>query len=114
MMGTTPEQAAEAMLAAGADALGANCGTSLTIADFAEIARRYRAVAPDAVIMVEPNAGQPELIGDEVVYSADPAEMAATIGVLVDAGVDIIGGCCGTTPDHIRAFAHALGRISAG
>jgi 5-methyltetrahydrofolate--homocysteine methyltransferase len=113
MMGTTPEQAAEAMLAAGADALGANCGTSLTIADFAEIARRYRAVAPDAVIMVEPNAGQPELIGDDVVYSAGPAEMAATIGVLVDAGVDIIGGCCGTTPDHISAFAHALGR-SAG
>jgi 5-methyltetrahydrofolate--homocysteine methyltransferase len=110
MMGTTPEQAAEAMLLAGADALGANCGTSLAVADFAEIARRYRAVATDAVVMVEPNAGQPVLVDDQVVYNAPPAEMAATLHVLVDAGINIIGGCCGTTPDHISAFAEALGR----
>jgi 5-methyltetrahydrofolate--homocysteine methyltransferase len=110
MMGTTPEQAAEAMLAAGADALGANCGTSLTLEHFAEIVRRYRAVASGAVVMIEPNAGQPELVGDQVVYRASPAEMAGAIGLLVDAGVNIIGGCCGTTPEHIRAFAHALAR----
>jgi 5-methyltetrahydrofolate--homocysteine methyltransferase len=110
MMGTTPEQAAEAMLEAGADALGANCGTALTLEHFAEIARRYRAVASDIVVLVEPNAGQPELVGDEVVYRESPDEMAASIPLLVDAGVNIIGGCCGTTPAHIQAFARKLGR----
>lgn len=110
MMGTTPEQAAEAMLSAGADALGANCGTGLGLGDFADIARRYRDVASDAIVMVEPNAGQPELVDDDVVYNDPPDTMAAMIPVLVDAGVNIIGGCCGTTPDHIRAFASVLGR----
>ena len=110
MMGTTPEQAAEAMLTAGADALAANCGTGLTLADFAEIARRYRDVAGDVAVMVQANAGQPELVGDEVVYREDPEMMAAAVPILVDAGVNILGGCCGTTPEHIRAFARALGR----
>lgn len=110
MMGTTPEQAAEAMLAAGADALGANCGTGLTIADFAEIARRYRTVAGDVTIMVEPNAGQPELVGEDVLYRQAPTDMAAAIPLLVDAGVSIIGGCCGTTPEYIRAFSNVLER----
>lgn len=110
MMGATPEQAAETMLAAGADAIGANCGTGLEPADFAEIARRYRTVAPDAVVMVEPNAGRPELVGDVVVYRAGPESLAAALPRLLDAGVSIIGGCCGTTPEHIRALAEALGR----
>ena len=107
MMGTTPEQAAEAMLAAGADALAANCGTGLQASDFADIARRYHAVAPDVIVMVEPNAGQPELDGDQVVYREPPAVLAGAVPLLVDAGVRIIGGCCGTTPDHIRAVALA-------
>jgi 5-methyltetrahydrofolate--homocysteine methyltransferase len=107
MMGTTPEQAAAAMLAAGADALGANCGTGLQVADFADIARRYLAVAPGIVVMVEPNAGQPELDGDQVVYREPPAVLAGAVPMLIDAGVRVIGGCCGTTPEHIRALARA-------
>jgi 5-methyltetrahydrofolate--homocysteine methyltransferase len=108
MMGATPEQAAEAMLAAGADALGANCGTALSLADFADIVRRYRLVSSDVVVIVEPNAGQPELVGEDVVYLESPEAMAAGVPLLVAAGVNIIGGCCGTTPDHIRAFRRGL------
>jgi 5-methyltetrahydrofolate--homocysteine methyltransferase len=107
MMGTTPEQAAEAMVAAGADALGANCGTGLRAADFADIARRYLDAAPNTIVMVEPNAGQPELDGDQVVYREPPAVLAGAVPMLVDAGVRVIGGCCGTTPEHIRALARA-------
>jgi 5-methyltetrahydrofolate--homocysteine methyltransferase len=114
MMGTTPEQAAEAMLVAGADALGANCGTALKLSDFADIARRYRLVATDIVVMVEPNAGQPELVGEEIIYLESPEAMAAAIPRLVDAGVNIIGGCCGTTPEHIRAFRYELTKTERG
>lgn len=105
MMGTSPETAAEAMLAAGADVLGANCGTRLTMADFVEIIHTYRMVAPDTVVMVEPNAGQPELAGSEIVYREAPEAMAAGLPQLVEAGAAIIGGCCGTTREHIRALA---------
>lgn len=110
MMGTTPQEAARALLEAGAHALGANCGTRLGMAEYAEIVRRYRQIAPDHVVMVQANAGQPELVGSDVVYGETPEAMAAGIAPLAAAGASIIGGCCGTTPDHIAAFARALGR----
>lgn len=109
MMGIAPETAARAALTAGADAIGANCGTGLSVADYAEIARRYRTVAPDALVVVRPNAGRPALVGGTVLYDADPDAMAAGVPALVAAGASVIGGCCGVGPDHIRAFARALG-----
>ena len=78
--------------------------------DYAEIASRFRS-AVDVPVVVRPNAGSPVLVGERVVYSQPPAEMAAEVVLLAGAGANIIGGCCGTTPEHIRAFAAALDRV---
>lgn len=110
MMGVAPEAAAEAALAAGADALGANCGTALGLDGYADVLRRYRSVATDPVLLCRPNAGTPRVVGGEVVYDLGPEEMAAQVGRLVDAGARVIGGCCGTTPAHIAAVRRTLGR----
>lgn len=109
MMGVTPERCAEAMLAAGADILGTNCGTGPD--HMIEIVRRLRAAAPGAWIMAMPNAGMPELEGGATVFRETPAQMAAKAPRLVEAGARLIGGCCGTTPAHIAAMRRAvLGR----
>jgi 5-methyltetrahydrofolate--homocysteine methyltransferase len=104
MMGTTPEQAAAALAAAGADIIGANCGQG--IAAFVPICRRLRA-ATDRPIWIKPNAGLPEIVGDRAVYRTTPAEFAAHAAALAAAGASFIGGCCGTTPDFIRALVEA-------
>ena len=105
MMGTTPAQAAEAMLAAGALILGVNCGT-LDMDGYADVVRAYRAAAPDAVIMVQPNAGAP-LLDDagNTSYRLPPEALAAAAAELAAAGAGIVGGCCGTAHQHIRALA---------
>ena len=105
LMGTTPEQAAEGLTAAGADVIGANCGQG--IAGYVSICRRLRA-ATDRPIWIKANAGLPELVDGQAVYRTTPAEFAAHVPALVEAGASFIGGCCGTTPDYIRAVAAAL------
>ena len=72
-----------------------------------EAVERYRRVT-DLPIMVQPNAGQPVLTGMRVVYLETPEHMAGGVVPLAEAGARIIGGCCGSTPDHIRAFRRAL------
>lgn len=106
MMGATPEQAAQIAVSAGADVLGANCGTGLQPEEFANIAGHYRTVC-DLPIMLQPNAGQPRLEGTVIVYPGTPEEFAASLLKLAPVAA-IVGGCCGSTPDHIRAFAHRL------
>lgn len=113
MTGATPEEAARALRDAGVDILGANCGTGLGAAEYADIVRRYRAVAASLPVMVKPNAGQPHLRGEALSYDETAERMAASARQLVDAGAAIVGGCCGTTPDHIRAIAGALRSRSA-
>lgn len=108
MMGATPADAARAALDAGGDALGANCGTGLGMEDYAGIVRAYREAAGDVVVLARANAGTPRLEGGAVVYDATPASMAEGVPGLVAAGAGIIGGCCGTTPAYIEAFARAL------
>jgi 5-methyltetrahydrofolate--homocysteine methyltransferase len=113
MMGETPDQALAAMEEEGADVFGANCGSGLDMAAYAEVAQRYRSLAPDGIVWIKANAGTPHLVlvgGHDVVYDGTPDGMAAGVGALVDAGASIIGGCCGTTPAHIHAFARVLGR----
>lgn len=105
MMGSTPEQVAQEMAAAGADGVGANCG--LTIEQLLPVCRRLRA-ATRLPIWIKPNAGQPELVGGEAVYRARPEEFARGVPQISDAGANFIGGCCGTNPLFIRAAAHAL------
>lgn len=106
MMGATPEQAAEALAAAGADVIGANCGSG--IAGYVPICRRLRA-ATRLPVWIKPNAGLPELTGGQVVYRTTPEEFARHIPDLVEAGASYIGGCCGTTPEFIRAARRVLG-----
>jgi len=107
LMGTTPEQAAQELTAAGADAIGANCGQG--IAGYVEICRRLRA-ATDRPIWVKPNAGIPELVNDVPVWKTPPEEFGSYGPALVAAGASFLGGCCGTAPEFIRALGDAIRR----
>ncbi len=106
MMGVTPEQAARTARAAGADVLGANCGTGIAPAEFAQIAHAYRQVS-EAPIMLQPNAGQPRLEGTEIVYPVSPDDIAPVLAGLAREA-QIVGACCGSSPAHIAAFARLL------
>jgi 5-methyltetrahydrofolate--homocysteine methyltransferase len=110
MMGVSPEQAAKASVEAGADIVGANCGTHMTTGDFARVVTAFRQVT-DRPIMIQSNAGSPELVDGQAVYRLTPGEFADGMKAVVEAGAGIVGGCCGTTPAHIAALA---GRLRAG
>ena len=110
MMGVSPEQAAEFMMANGADIIGLNCGTGIDMVKAAQTARRYRAVS-ERPIMAQPNAGAPVLENMQVVYKQPPEEMAAGVDDLLAAGVRLVGGCCGSTPDHIRHMRERLDEL---
>jgi 5-methyltetrahydrofolate--homocysteine methyltransferase len=105
MMGVTPEQAAEEAAAAGADIVGANCGNG--ISNMIQIAKRMRAALPKIPIIIQANAGMPKIANGETVFPETPEYMASQVKELFEAGANIIGGCCGTTPDHIAAIAKA-------
>jgi 5-methyltetrahydrofolate--homocysteine methyltransferase len=111
MMGVGVEQAGEAVREAGAAVIGANCGTRLAPRDFVELGRRLGA-ASGLPVMLQPNAGQPELEGDRAVYRLTPEAMASDLLEVATVG-RIVGGCCGTTPAHIAAFAARLARRTA-
>jgi 5-methyltetrahydrofolate--homocysteine methyltransferase len=106
MMGVSPEQAVEAMVAWGADAVGGNCGNGPD--ELVPVIERMRAVDPDAVLVAKSNAGMPELVDMRAVYRADPASMAGYGVELHEAGARIVGACCGSSPDHLRAMHDAL------
>ena len=112
MMGVKPERAAKALLSLGVDVMGANCGR--TLSETLEAVLKMRAVAPDATLMAKPNAGLPHAEGGDLVYDVTPEIMAEYARRFVEeAGVRIFGGCCGSTPDHIRAVVAALRGTSA-
>jgi 5-methyltetrahydrofolate--homocysteine methyltransferase len=102
MMGVTPSQAALAMVEAGAHVIGTNCGNG--IGGMIEVAREMRSVCPDTPILVQANAGAPQNVGGRTVFPESPGQMASQVPALLEAGANIVGGCCGTTPDHIRAL----------
>ncbi len=104
VMGVRPEQAARALEEAGADVVGSNCGDG--IEGHIEVARRMRA-ATRRPVWIKSNAGRPELIGGRTVFRQTPEAMAGHVEALLAAGANLIGGCCGTTPEHIRAIAAA-------
>jgi 5-methyltetrahydrofolate--homocysteine methyltransferase len=106
MMGVTPAQAGQAALDAGADIVGANCGRGVEI--MPDIARELRRAFPEAVILVQANAGLPVSANGAEEYPDTPERMAGFVGELIEAGANIIGGCCGTTPAHIRAIREAV------
>lgn len=107
MMGVDPAAAVAALAEAGVDAVGANCGRGPE--DMDAIARQMTAARRDGLLIVaQSNAGLPQLENGEFVYTVDPAGMAEHARELRALGVDVIGACCGSSPDHIRAITEAL------
>ena len=107
MMGVTPEAAVHSMEEAGAHVVGSNCGNGID--NMVDIARRMRAET-DGYLLIHSNAGIPAMRNGQIVYPESPEYMAERFRELADLGVNIIGGCCGTGPEHIRALAAAVGR----
>ena len=101
-MGVSPEDAARELSAAGAHAVGMNC--SLGPAEILPVAQAMKPHLSCPMI-VRPNAGQPQLEEGKTVYDITPELFAEGMGPVLDCGATIVGGCCGTTPDHIRALA---------
>ena len=106
MMGTTPEAAAESLIEAGADIIGSNCGNG--VENMVGIVKQMRAVDGKIPILVQANAGLPMVIDGKTIFPESPDEMAKWINPLIDAGANIVGGCCGTTPEHIRKIIEAV------
>lgn len=105
MMGNTPEQAAKALAAAGANVVGANCGQG--IAGFVSICRRLHATT-DRPIWIKANAGLPVMVEGRAQYRTTPQEFAAYLPELISAGASFLGGCCGTSPEFIAAIKATL------
>jgi 5-methyltetrahydrofolate--homocysteine methyltransferase len=108
MMGVSPEEMVSSMKEAGAHIAGSNCGNG--IRDMIGVAGLIRAADNTIPLIIQANAGLPVLIDGRTVFQESPELMASFVPDLIKTGVNIIGGCCGTTPAHIREIAKALGR----
>lgn len=106
MMGVKPSKAAKELTALGVDVIGANCGR--TLSETLTAIQEIHQTVPDAVLMAKPNAGLPHTDGSDSVYDVTPEIMAEYAQKFTDLGVKIIGACCGSNPEHIRAMAKAL------
>jgi 5-methyltetrahydrofolate--homocysteine methyltransferase len=121
MMGVDVKSAVTEMILLGVDAVGFNCGT-VSLDEYVELAKKFvsavktlektRAKSEErrVTILAEPNAGKPELVDGGVVYKVTPEDFATAAEKIHSAGVTIIGGCCGTGPEHIRTVAKKLGK----
>ena len=107
MMGVSPEEMVISMKQAGADIIGSNCGNG--IEDMIGIVRAIRSADNKIPVIIQANAGIPEYIDGTTVFRESPEMMASLVPELIKAGANIIGGCCGTTPEHIRQ----MGRMAA-
>jgi 5-methyltetrahydrofolate--homocysteine methyltransferase len=112
MMGLAPSDVVRRLDDLGVDIFAANCGTGIDIAGYIKLVESYRA-ATDKPIMAQPNAGQPSMKAGIVTYLETPEMMAARVPDLVTAGARIVGGCCGTTPEHIRLFRRQVDQLAA-
>jgi len=110
MMGTKPEQAAEALQKEDIQFLGANCGTGS--AELIEAIKAFKSTNPELPLIAKANAGIPVVVGTEVVYNGSPEVMADYAVTAWNEGARLIGGCCGSTPEHIKAMAEALAEFS--
>jgi len=107
MMGVRPADAVAHLAEAGADAVGANCGRGPGEMEViaAELAQ---ARTGDLLLVAQSNAGLPQVVGDHFEYDATPTELAAHAGRLAELGIDLVGGCCGSTPAHIAAVGETV------
>jgi 5-methyltetrahydrofolate--homocysteine methyltransferase len=106
IMGNSAEDCAKSLTDAGADVIGANCG-DLDPAQMAVVVAILKS-ATNKPILAQPNAGKPKLVEDKTIFEMAPSDFAAGIAECLNAGASIVGGCCGTTPEHIRAVAEML------
>ena len=106
MMGVSPQEAARTLEDAGAHVIGCNCG-GIVIEDMAALVREFRQVST-LPLLAQANAGMPRLIEDETVHPQGPEEYAEGVIPLLEAGANLIGGCCGTTPEHIKLLAQKI------
>jgi 5-methyltetrahydrofolate--homocysteine methyltransferase len=111
MMGVDVHTAVATLSDLGVAAVGFNCGTA-TMEQYVELAHAFvqarQALNADCLIYAEPNAGKPELEGDQVVYRVTGEDYAASVFKMAALGIHIFGGCCGTGPEHIAALAARL------
>ena len=105
MMGVPAEQATQELTEAGADVIGSNCGQG--IEGFVNVCRKIKA-GTDLPIWIKGNAGLPEMVEGKTVYKTTAEEFASFIQPILDEGADFIGGCCGTSPDFIRAVKRVV------
>lgn len=110
MMGVKAEEAAAALENAGADAIGCNCGSGIEHVLPAVVALRSHTKLP---LWVKPNAGMPELVDGKAVWKQTPEEFASKAPPVIEAGANILGGCCGSGPEHIAALAKVVGRAKS-
>ncbi len=106
MMGISPEEATRAALAAGAQIIGANCGNGFE--RMVEIVRTIRGVWNTVPLLVHANAGLPKSVSGVDCFPETPEMMASLVPDIIEAGANIIGGCCGTTPAHIKAIRQSV------
>ena len=111
MMGVKPEDAAAFAEERGANIIALNCGTGMDMNGAAMVARQYRD-ACGLPVMVQPNAGLPVLENMKAVYKQLPADMAKNVPDAIAAGANIIGSCCGSTPEHTRAIREVVTRLN--
>jgi len=111
MMGIGPEESVARIVQSGVDGVGFNCG-SVSLDGYIRLAQRYVSttvgLSQDVIVFAELNAGQPELVDGKAVYKVLPDDFLAAAEKIYSAGVKILGGCCGTTPQHITALARGL------
>jgi len=112
LLGDSPARVAPALLQAGADLIGVNCSGGP--AQIWRILRQMHAAAPEARLSAMPNAGMPEQVGGRIMYPANPDYFGEYALAFCGAGANLIGGCCGTTPQHIAAMRSALDRREDG
>jgi len=108
MMGQDVPTCIEAVLEEGADVVGANCGKDMDLDDYARLAEAILKAAEGKPVIVQPNAGAPKMIDGKLTYLATPQQMADLASRLVGMGVSMVGGCCGTTPEHLKAICQAV------
>ena len=110
MMGLSPAKAAQQAVQAGAHIIGPNCGNGME--QMIEIVKEMRAAASTTPILVHANAGLPKNVNGVDVFPESPEEMGARVKAIVEAGAGIVGGCCGTTPAHIKAIRQAVDALA--
>jgi 5-methyltetrahydrofolate--homocysteine methyltransferase len=106
MMGTSPTRVIEAIGPFNVAAIGANCGRSLE--DMEQVVQEFVALNAGIPLWIKPNAGLPSMVGEIARYDTDPVEMAEFARRFIDAGAQVVGGCCGSSPDHVGAIARSV------